>query len=298
MDLDKLNKDFSLPGNLEFSDIKEGFTIASIKNGFSEATIALQGAQILTFRPNGQKPVIWLSGDARYVSGKSARGGVPVCWPWFGPHPVESDFPAHGPARTINWQVTKTGKLEDGSVFISLLLPEHDAVKKVWPFPAKLELHVTVGASIKIELVTSNTGKDSFVISEALHTYFHISDIDKVKINGLDNTEYVDKVGTVSRKKQQGAVTIQSEVDRVYLNTTTDCSIEDMGWNRKIIIKKSGSHSTVVWNPWIEKAEKMGDLGTEGYRQMLCVESGNALENSVEVKDKHILSVEYSVETI
>jgi D-hexose-6-phosphate mutarotase len=149
-------------------------------------------------------------------------------------------------------------------------------------------------------LVTQNNGKESFVLGEALHTYFHISDVAQMTIRGLENCEYLDKVGEPARRTQQGGIVIESEVDRVYVNTDKDCVIEDKGLKRAIRIAKTGSHSTVVWNPWTEKANKMGDFGDSGYRGMVCVESANAFDNLVTVKpgETHRLAVEYSVEAL
>lgn len=298
MTLSNLNLRFAIPGHVSFDEIEKDFIIAKINNTHATSRIALQGAHIMTFQPNGEKPVIWLSEDAKFVSGKSIRGGVPICWPWFGPHETNPDFPAHGFARTMDWEVQETKALPDGSTLISFYLPVNDTIKKQWPHSFKLEIHITIGKTIKIELETNNTGKEPFTISEALHTYFHISDIQKIKISGLEGSEYMDKVGTPARKKQSGAITIDNEVDRVYLNTSSACLIEDQDWHRAIRIKKSGSQSTVVWNPWLQKAEKMGDLGQDGYRRMVCIESANALDNKLLVNTEHKLIVEYSVEKI
>jgi D-hexose-6-phosphate mutarotase len=159
---------------------------------------------------------------------------------------------------------------------------------------------VTLGKTLRLDLITRNTGSEAFVLGEALHTYFHISDVAQMTIRGLENCDYLDKVGEPARRTQQGGIVIESEVDRVYVNTAADCVIEDRGLNRAIRIAKTGSLSTVVWNPWTEKANKMGDFGEHGYRGMVCVESANAFDNLVSVAAgaTHCLSVEYSVEKL
>jgi D-hexose-6-phosphate mutarotase len=164
-----------------------------------------------------------------------------------------------------------------------------------------VQIEFTVGKTLRIDLVTRNIGTHPFTLGEALHTYFHISDVGQTTIRGLENCDYMDKAGGISElKKQMNGIKIDSEVDRVYLNTTSDCIIKDRGLQRVIRIAKQGSNSTVVWNPWTEKADKMGDFGPEGHRGMVCVESANALDNvlSIAPGETHKLVVAYSVEAM
>lgn len=300
INLDALNEQFGIAGQLSFSNKAEGFPMLEITNALASASLALQGGHLMTYQPKGQEPVIWLSGDAKFKPGKSIRGGVPVCWPWFGPHAEDSDKPGHGHARTVMWEVLETAVLDSGATQVRLQLIADAATQAFWRHNTPLQVLMSVGADLRVELITRNDSDAPVTISEALHTYFHISDIGKVKILGLENTEFLDKVGEEQRKTQQGAVLIESEVDRVYVNTDADCVIEDAGFKRRIRIRKTGSQSTVVWNPWLAKAEKMGDLGENGYRQMLCVESANALENHVTIAPaaQHSLAVVYSLESL
>jgi D-hexose-6-phosphate mutarotase len=263
--------------------------------------IALQGAHIMTFQPYGSEPVIWLSPVAKLVKGKSIRGGVPICWPWFGAHSSNSTFPSHGFARTALWQVVGSHALEDGSMQIAFELPESSIPPDQWPHPCQARLIATIGKTLMVELTTENTGNKPFQIGEALHTYFTISDVDALRITGMEGCIYLDKVGTAETRKQQGAIEIASEVDRIYIDTEADCLIEDAGFKRRIRIAKSGSKSNIVWNPWIEKSAKMGDFGSDtGYRGMVCVESANAASNQVTLQpsETHSLRVVYSTEPI
>ena len=145
--------------------------------------------------------------------------------------------------------------------------------------------------------MTENTGQQSQTISEALHTYFAVTDVRQVQVYGLENTDYLDKVDGFMRKHQAGAVTIDAEVDRVYLDTESECIIDDVAGQRHIHVQKRGSRSTVVWNPWQDKAEAMGDMGEQGYLSMLCVESANAMQNAVTIPagQSHRLWVKYHV---
>ncbi len=300
MTLAELNQQFGIGSHVKFSEIAGGLIAAEINNQFATASIALQGAHLMTFQPEGEKPVIWLSKYAKFAQGKSIRGGVPVCWPWFGPHATDAKLPGHGYARTVMWDVVETRALADGSTFISFGLLETDATRAQWPHNTPVKVEITAGKSLKVELVTTNRDSQPIQLGEALHTYFHISDVAQMTIRGLENCEYVDKVGETTRRTQQGGIDITSEVDRVYVNTSADCIIEDRGLKRKIRIAKQGSKSTVVWNPWAEKADKMGDFGQDGFRGMVCVESGNAYDNvlSVGPGETHRMAVTYSVEAL
>ncbi len=285
---------------MQFKEIAEGMIIAEVANQHALANIALQGAHVATFQPRGEEPVIWLSPKAKFAPGKSIRGGVPVCWPWFGPHKNDSKLPGHGYARTVPWEVLETKALSDGSTFLRFGLVESDATRAQWPHPSTVQLEATVGKALRVELITTNTGKTAFELGEALHTYLQISDVAKMTIRGLEDCEYIDKVGETARRKQQGGIVIESEVDRVYVNTEADCVIEDKGLKRAIRIAKQGSKSTVVWNPWTEKAEKMGDFGPALHRDMVCVESGNSYDNVVNLApgETHRLVAVYSVEKL
>lgn len=254
MDINELNKRFGLSAKLAFKAIGEGMVVAEIHTGLCTARIALQGAQVVNWAPKNEKPVIWLSTDAKFRSGKSIRGGTPVCWPWFGAHDSEKDFPAHGYARTVAWDITSSELLADERIKLGFCLIASEATNALWPHNSPLELFITFGASLELELVTRNEDSRPITISEALHTYFAVEDIRQVRVIGLDACEYVDKVDNFVRKTQQGDVTFMGEVDRVYVNTQSECVIDDAGWQRRIHINKRGSQSTVVWNPWIEKA--------------------------------------------
>jgi dihydroxy-acid dehydratase len=296
---------FAIPGQLSFRTGVGGLTYVDIDNHGGRATICLQGAHVVSYRPKSQQaPVVWVSDAAKFAPGKSIRGGVPVCWPWFGAHDTESGYPAHGYARTVDWQVIGTRRRNDARTEITLQLVENAQTRAQWPHATRLTLTVTVGEKLEVKLATANLGDVPVKIGEALHTYLHISDIGAVKVAGLEGSDYHDKVDNFARKTQSGAIGFESEVDRVYVNTPADCVLVDPGLGRRIRIAKTGSQSTVVWTPWTEKAEKMGDMGRgksgAGWREMVCVESGNAMDNVVTVApgETHTLAVTYSVEAL
>jgi|GEM_PF-656 len=296
---------FAIPGQLGFRAGAGGLTYADIDNHAGRATLCLQGAHVVSFRPKSQQqPVIWVSDAAKFAPGKSIRGGAPVCWPWFGAHASEAAFPAHGFARTVDWTVVGSRKRNDAKTELTLQLAETAQTRKQWPHATRLTLTVIVGDKLELQLATTNLGDKPIQIGEALHTYLQISDVDNVKISGLERGTYHDKVDHFAKKKQSGAIALKSEVDRVYINTPAECVIEDRGLNRRIRIAKTGSLSTIVWTPWTEKAEQMGDLGRgksgSGWREMVCVESANAMDNVVTVApgETHTLTATYSAESL
>lgn len=297
-DILSLNHHFAIPGVLNFAEGPGGLAIVNIQNAHASAEILLQGAHLLKYQPTGEAPVVWLSPQAKFVAGKSVRGGVPVCWPWFGAHATEPGFPAHGFARTQEWRVIASDALPDGSTRIVFELQKNETARSQWKNICHLRNVITIGKTLTMELQTENTGSDTFVIGEALHTYFMIGDINEVKVTGLEGCDYLDKVEDFKRKHQDGAITVSSEVDRVYLNTASDCVIHDAKLNRRIRIAKSGSQTTVVWNPWAVKSAEMGDMGDDGYKHMICVESANAHGSEVTLQpgEIHVLGVTYSVE--
>ena len=201
--------------------------IAEISNLNASATVFLQGGHLASWTPRRQQPVIWLSPMAQFSKGKPIRGGVPICWPWFASHPTEPNFPFHGPARTSLWEVAETARLDDGTTFFALRLPANEATQAVWPYPTPVEIHFTVGNSLEIELATRNEGSEPVAIGQALHTYFRVGDVRKISIHGLDGCPYIDKLKDGQRKQQQGPVDITSEVDRIYLDSGSDCQIDD-----------------------------------------------------------------------
>jgi glucose-6-phosphate 1-epimerase len=302
MDIEQLNRHYGFQDGdhmVRFSAGKGDIPQVEIRNGLASAVISLQGAHVLSWLPVAEEEVIWLSTEASFAPGQSVRGGIPVCWPWFGAHADNPSFPAHGFARTAMWQVAEVKSLASGETQISFCLDTRHLpadTQVMWPQPTLAEYSVTIGRCLSLELSSHNLSKQAFTLGQALHTYFAVADVAATKVFGLEGKDYLDKTDDFRRKTQTGAITIDSEVDRIYLQTTDDVVIDD--GRRKITIRKQGSRSTVVWNPWETVAARMGDLGEDGYRKMLCVESANAAEDTLSIgpNERHTLRVVYSIE--
>ncbi|MEJ2322573.1 MAG: D-hexose-6-phosphate mutarotase [Gammaproteobacteria bacterium] len=242
MDAFDLHEQFSINNTTTELSIREGeggIPVIHLTNTHCAARISLQGAHLLSWIPNDEKDVIWVSQDAKFAQGKSVRGGVPICWPWFGPHATEANWPAHGFARTSQWNVVEIDVLEDGATRIYFTLNPTHAIKAMWPDGCTVDCIMTIGKRLSFELITHNEGDAPVTIGQAFHTYFNIGDIEKTVILGLDETDYLDKTEGFARKHQIGPVVINDEVDRIYLNTATDCIVEDRGNVREIIIEIS-----------------------------------------------------------
>lgn len=299
-DITALNARFGLPGAVSFSRNDSGLAVVDIDTETASARIALQGAHLLSWVPVGEKPVIWLSPNAKFAPGKAIRGGIPICWPWFGPHTRETTYPAHGFARTANWAVVDVEHRANDSVALLFRLIPSETSRRWWPHATPVELRIVVGQRLSLNLTTKNLGVTPLPISEALHAYLTVSDVRAIQVLGLANRRYIDKVDGGAIKHQAGPVKFSEETDRIYLDATIDLLLLDPGLRRSIRIAKTGSHSTVIWNPWIEKSARMDDFVESGYLDMLCIEAANAADDTVTLQpgEEHRLSVVYSIEPL
>ncbi len=280
-DIHALNEQYAIPGHVRVEEGNGGLLLVEVANPHARATIALHGGHVVAFQPHGAEPVLFLSRKAVFADGKGIRGGIPVCWPWFGPHPSDPSRPQHGFVRTTTWQLRGTTAHDDGTTEVRLGLRDTDRTRQLWHHAFDLELQVMVGQQLHVALTATNTGTHTFTCGGALHSYFQIGDIADVAVHGLDGVAYIDKVDGGAEKRQSGNVTVAQEVDRIYLDTTGRVVIDDPVMDRAITIDKLGSATTVIWNPWEEKAARIADFDLPEFRQMLCVETSNADDDIV-----------------
>jgi glucose-6-phosphate 1-epimerase len=273
---------FNLPNVLRFEDAPGGLARAVVSSRAAEAEIYLHGAQVGSWKPRGRRPVLFLSSKSAFAPGKAIRGGVPIIFPWFGPRPERKPGPAHGFARTSEWELEGTKLRNDGDVEISLTLAPNDSARAFGYADFTLRFCITVGSGLQMELEVQNYSKEPLICEEALHTYFAVSDVCQASVSGLEGTLYIDKTDGFKRKELGSeAVRIAKETDQVHLHTHTTCVVHDPMWNRRIIVEKSGSETTVIWNPWIDKAKGMSDMAPDEWREMICVETANAADNAL-----------------
>jgi len=278
----KLAKEFDIPNALRFEEAPGGLVRAVISTPAAEADIYLQGAHVTHWTPRGQRPVLFVSPNSLFAPNKAIRGGIPIIFPWFGPRSDGKPGPAHGFARTMEWTVEGTHLHGDGKVEVTFALAPNEASRGFGYDAFHLRFGVKVGSELQMELETRNDGQDPLTYEEALHTYFAIADIDQASVSGLEGTTYIDKTDGFKRKTVGNEpVRIAKETDQVHLNTKATCAVHDSVWRRRIIVEKNGSDSTVIWNPWSEKAKGMSDMAPGSWKEMICVETANAADNSV-----------------
>jgi glucose-6-phosphate 1-epimerase len=242
--------------------------------------------------------LFYLSEKAIYQQGKAIRGGVPVCWPWFGEDPSKLGRQAHGFARNLLWNVLDC-QLHDDIVEITLGLESTATSKQWWPNEFRLRKKIVIGEQLDIALTTENRGEIPFSISKALHSYFLVGDISQITVVGLDGLDYLDKTLDFSKQTQVGDITPFAETDRVYLASPARVDIIDEALKRQINIEQSGAENIVVWNPWT-RASLLNDMDASDYRKFICVETANAIANSVIIAPgaSHQMQVKYNVSSI
>jgi D-hexose-6-phosphate mutarotase len=241
---------------------------------YARARIAVQGAHLLDWTPAGQQPVLWLSGAAQFKTDKAIRGGVPLCWPWFGPHPEEA-HPSHGFARTSEWRLEAAQTEGEGAVLVWTLLDD-EHTRSRWPYPFRLRYTQRIGRELNLTLETEHLGEVPAHYSFALHSYFNVGDVEAAAIEGLDGARFADKLSGQD-EVQRGALTLNGAMDRVYLCTGGRFRLQRAAGLPALDIVGEGCPSAIVWNPWQEGADKLADMGGEGWRGMLCLENGAAL---------------------
>ena len=276
-----------------------GLTCLRVATEVCRAELYLHGAQVCGWQPrNESRPVLWMSGRSQFAPGKAIRGGVPICFPWFGPNAARPDAPAHGFARTQEWRLVDVMREEDGTVMTRLSLGANDVSRALGVDEFSLEYIARFGATLDLALVVSNTGSSRFRFEEALHTYLAVSNAGHVTVSGLAGAEYYDKTDGMRRKRQEGEISIAGETDRLYVDTDTPVVLHDPGWQRRIVISKTGSRSSVVWNPWVARSAAMSDFGNEGWTGMTCIETVNAADNVVDLApgSRHTMTARIAVE--
>lgn len=263
-----------------------GYPVLRVTHPACTAQVALHGAHVMSWFPTGQEEVLYLSPDAVYREGKAIRGGIPLCWPWFNAHPSDPDHPSHGLVRNQFWELESTDSDDDGVV------AKLRRTSTNWTVLATIRM----GVSLEVALESTNLGDETLMVSGALHTYLRVGDVSKITIRGLEDTDYLDTVGEHTNRRQTGAIRIDREVDRYY-DSTEPVRLEDPVKNRTILVEKEGSPSTVVWNPWTQKAAALGDLPNEDYLGFACIEAAITNDRAVALAkgETHRFSTQISV---
>jgi glucose-6-phosphate 1-epimerase len=260
---------FAIPGSITIDAGCGGLPRVSIATPTCRGEVYLHGAHVTAWQPTGQAPVIWMGSQSWFAAGKPIRGGIPVCWPWFGPA-AEAGQPAHGLVRLADWELTSATIDADGTAIVVLRL--------ALPAPASdVRLTARFGRRLEVELAATNTGSAAFTVGEALHTYLAVADVRRVAVRGLGGAAGADRVATPFAITGAEPITVAAETDLLFEGHTGEVVVDDAVLHRQLRVAKRGSRSTVVWNPWIAKAARLPDFGDHEWPGMICVEAANAL---------------------
>ena len=269
---------YILPSHVRQENGPGGLPVLRVTNALGHAEVLLHGAHVLSFKPAGAEPVLWLSAHSPFAEGKAVRGGVPVCWPWFGPDPRSM----HGFARYRPWKLAEAAQLADGRTRVTLALTDDAATRALWPHAFRLELAVTVGSTLELALTATNTGDEPWCWRGALHTYFAVADVRRAAIEGLEGCAFLDapSTGTLCNLVQEGPVIFADEVNRRYADAGRTLVLADDV--RRLRVTKAGSSTTVVWNPGAARAAAMPEIG-DLWPGMVCIEAAVCGEGRVDL---------------
>jgi len=276
-----------LPASVRLVEVTPGYPVFEIDHPKCTARVALHGAHVMSWKPVDEEEVLYLSPDAVFKEGKAIRGGIPVCWPWFNKHPADPEQPSHGLVRGRFWDLLDAAEDASGVTL------RFGIRVGIW----SAEVTVKAGEELVVALVSKNVSEVPIVVSGALHTYLGVSEISQVRVVNLDGCGYLDTVGDPEMRKQKGDVNFDREVDRIYESSSSILLVDDLS-GRTLLVEKSGSPSTVVWNPWVEKAAALGDMPDEGYRRFCCIEAAISNDRAEIVMPgaSHVLMTRISVE--
>jgi glucose-6-phosphate 1-epimerase len=291
-----LDRRFGIPGVAAVVAGNGGLAKVVATTPSAHGEMYLHGGHVTSWIRAGASEVLYVSPHSLWQDGRAIRGGVPVCFPWFGDKADNPAAPAHGFVRTKAWElesITTNG----ADVSVSRFTSSGEDTRAWWPYDFGLVCRATFGTQLKLELIVSNTGAASFVIEEALHAYFRVGDVETAALDGLDATEFIDKTDHRKCKTHHGKLLFTAETDSVFLDTQRPIHLIDTAQQRRVGLTKQNSLTTVVWNPWEEKSRGMSDLGDGEWRNFVCVEASNVGECGVHLApgQEHAMSVAVQV---
>ncbi len=298
--IEALNARCGITGKAEVMAGNGGLPVVRITTPAVEAEISLYGAQVTRWKPTGAEEVLFLSQKSYWEAGHAIRGGVPVCFPWFGDKADDPSAPKHGLVRTREWHLDSLSAMEDGSVTLVCTTESDATTRPLWPHEYGVVYRITVGAKMQLELTVMNRGKTPMRFEEALHSYLRVGDVQDMAVRGLDGITYLDKTDAFREKMQPGDVTISAETDRVFLNTRGPVDVVDNSLGRTVRTEKANSETTVVWNPWREQAAKLPDFADDEWRQMVAVEGSNVQAAAIRLGpgDEHTMRITLSSQPV
>ena len=279
---EELEDKFSIEGELGFYE-QDDIIFMTISNKFADAEICLYGGQITNYKPYKTMEILWMSPESYFQEGVPIRGGIPVCFPWFGPHKTDSSKPQHGFARLMQWDIIETSTNSAGETLVILQICSSPQTKNYWDFDFCAEMKIIVGKNLTATLQVSNASATEFEYTCALHSYFSLSSLENITIEGLQNTKYHDQLEPGDFIQEEEKLVISKAETRHYYDTESTCIINDPYFGRRISIAKSGSKVTTVWNPGEETCKNTNDMPDDAFHTFVCVETVNAFNDAIKL---------------
>jgi glucose-6-phosphate 1-epimerase len=272
---------FARPNTIAIDAGLGGLPRVAITTPLCRGEIYLQGATITAWQPAGQAPVIWGTQLGSWRAGVPIRGGIPLCWPWFGPH-ADKAKPAHGAIRQQPWTLESVDVQADGTAIVVLRLGSNAATKALCDADFDVRLTARFGRRLEVELAATNTGSTAFPVGEAMHTYLAVGDVRRVRITGLAGAPF-RSANTLPKPDGVAPEAVSFTQQTVHVATQSGAAalLHDPAWNRVLRIGKSGSSTTVLWTPWSTQA--LADVGQGEWTGFCCIESANAFEDAYQL---------------
>lgn len=293
---------FAIPGFVSIIAGPGDLPLIRLATQACRGEIFLSGAHVSSWQPQGHAEVLWLSRMSRFAAGQPIRGGIPLCWPWFGGHPTDKTQAPHGFVRLRQWELRSLSLASDGN--LTVILRDCCSANPGFPHSWQVDLKVVFGLSLDVELTTLNTGSKPFSISEAMHTYFSVGDVRQARVEGMLGSSVQDNLTGEQRIQNTDDVVLNRWIQQAHQNHAGPARLIDPVLKRRITIAKRGSGATVIWNPNEKKCAEMaknpGDLGTEEWPNFVCVEAANTPDDHVVVQPgiPHVLATTISVDSL
>lgn len=249
-----------------------------LQYGKACVVVSLYGGQVLSYQPTPGQELLWLSDKAQWQNDAAIRGGVPVCWPWFGPasgniNPQQQPLPNHGLVRNRLWQIQHS-ESSAAATSVNLSIAVNDLPESLWPANAETHpVNLTLTLILSANQLTMQLSCDTPLFQQAaLHSYFRINNLEQTTVSGLSQ-HYFDKVSNTEHYNQDNKVGFSAETDRIYHKTGSQLYLADD--KQQLTINQQGHDASVIWNPWQQKSRELPDMADHGFTKFVCVESAS-----------------------
>ena len=281
INIEDLEDKFSIEGEVGFAELENDLAFITISNKYADADICLYGAHVTHFKPHRTMDILWMSPESNFQEGSPIRGGIPICFPWFGPHKTDSEKPMHGFARLMYWDVLEITTQKTGETLVRLQLCSSEKTKVYWNQEFCAEITIIIGKKLSTTLKITNTSTEAFEYSAALHSYFNLSSLENISIEGLQNTKFHDQLEQNDSIQESPVLEILKAETRHYYDTEATCTINDSIYRRRISVAKAGSKITTIWNPGEETCIAIDDMPDDAFYTFVCVEAVNAFNHTI-----------------